>query len=100
MQVLSEAERKAAFDKLPAWSLVENRDAISRTIRFADFNAAWGFMNRVAMAAEKMDHHPEWFNVWNRVDIVLSTHDAGGLTQRDIALAETIDKFAAEASGK
>ena len=98
MRVLDETERAAAFKTLPRWSLVENRDAITRTLRFKDFNAAWGFMNRVALAAEAMDHHPEWFNVWNRVDITLSTHDAGGLTQRDVDLATRIDAFA-EAGG-
>ena len=99
MQVLNETERATAFQGLPGWSQVENRDAITRTIRFKDFNAAWGFMNRVALAAEQMDHHPEWFNVWNRVDIVLSTHDAGGLTQRDIDLAKRIDEFASDSGG-
>lgn len=98
MQVLNETERETAFKELPGWSQVENRDAITRTIRFKDFNAAWGFMNRVALAAERMDHHPEWFNVWNRVDIVLSTHDAGGLTRRDIDLAKRIDAFANDAA--
>ena len=96
MQVLSETERKTALEDLAEWSLVENRDAITRTIRFKDFSAAWGFMNRVALAAESMNHHPEWFNVWNRVDIVLSTHDAGGLTALDIDLARRIDALAKE----
>ncbi|HLG87898.1 MAG TPA: 4a-hydroxytetrahydrobiopterin dehydratase [Alphaproteobacteria bacterium] len=99
MQPLNDAERKAALSELSGWSLVENRDAISRSIRFKDFSAAWGFMSRVALAAEAMDHHPEWFNVWNRVDIVLSTHDAGGLTKRDIDLARRIDALAAAAAG-
>ena len=74
--------------------MVEGRDALSRTFKFADFSAAFGFMTRVALAAEKLDHHPEWFNVWNRVEITLSTHDAGGLTERDIKLAKIIDKLA------
>jgi 4a-hydroxytetrahydrobiopterin dehydratase len=99
MQPLNDTERKAALSELSGWSLVENRDAISRTIRFKDFSAAWGFMSRVALAAEAMDHHPEWFNVWNRVDIVLSTHDAGGLTKRDIDLARRINALADEAAG-
>ena len=70
---------------------MEGRDAIAKSFRFADFNAAFAFMTRVALMAEKSDHHPEWFNVWNRVDIVLSTHDAGGLSERDVALAQFID---------
>lgn len=97
MQPLSDAERQAALAELTHWRLQQGRDAIERRLKFADFNAAWGFMTRVALVAEKMDHHPEWSNVWNRVDIVLSTHDAKGLTQRDIALARKIDAFAAEA---
>jgi 4a-hydroxytetrahydrobiopterin dehydratase len=97
MQPFDEAERAAALAELTEWRLQEGRDAIARSLSFADFNAAWGFMTRVAMAAEKMDHHPEWSNVWNRVDIVLSTHDAKGLTQRDVALARRIDAFASEA---
>jgi 4a-hydroxytetrahydrobiopterin dehydratase len=84
-------QRDAALAGLPDWQLVEGRDAITRTVKFADFSAAFGFMTRVALAAEKLDHHPEWTNVWNRVDITLSTHDAGGLTDRDIKLAKTID---------
>lgn len=99
MQVLSDAERKTALAELTAWRPVEGRDAITRTIRFKDFSAAWGFMNRVALVAEAMNHHPEWFNVWNRVDIVLSTHDAGGLTSLDIALARRVDSLAGEAAG-
>ena len=97
MQTLNDAERTAALAELGAWRLKEGRDAIERSLRFADFNAAWGFMTRVALEAEKADHHPEWSNVWNRVDIVLSTHDAGGLSQRDVALARKIDAFAGEA---
>jgi 4a-hydroxytetrahydrobiopterin dehydratase len=97
MQPLSDAERKTALAELSQWRLQQGRDAIERSLKFADFNAAWGFMTRVALEAEKMDHHPEWSNVWNRVDIVLSTHDAKGLTHRDIALARKIDAFAGEA---
>jgi 4a-hydroxytetrahydrobiopterin dehydratase len=78
--------------------MVDGRDAITRSFHFADFNAAWGFMTRVALAAEAANHHPEWFNVWNRVDITLSTHDAGGLTAKDIALAKRVDQFAEAAS--
>jgi len=93
-------QRKAALDGLPAWTAVDGRDAITRTIKFADFSEAFGFMTRVALAAEKLDHHPEWSNVWNRVEITLSTHDAGGLTQRDIDLAKIIDKIAGPGTGK
>jgi 4a-hydroxytetrahydrobiopterin dehydratase len=85
---------RAALAELPLWKLQSGRDAIERSIRFTDFSTAWGFMNRVALAAEAADHHPEWFNVYNKVDIVLSTHDAGGLTERDIALARKIDAYA------
>lgn len=79
---------------LPLWQMVEGRDAIRRRFRFADFSAAWGFMARVALLAEKLDHHPEWSNVWNRVEILLTTHDAGGLSARDVALAQAIDAIA------
>ena len=88
---LSEAERTGLAQALPAWAMVEGRDAIRREFRFGNFSEAWGFMSRVALLAEKHDHHPEWFNVWNRVEIVLSTHDAGGLSARDIQLARAID---------
>jgi 4a-hydroxytetrahydrobiopterin dehydratase len=88
---LTAAERAALPQTLPGWSLVEGRDAITRSFRFADFAAAWGFMSRVALLAEKAGHHPEWFNVWNRVDITLTTHDAGGLSAQDVALATAID---------
>ncbi|MDE2335272.1 MAG: 4a-hydroxytetrahydrobiopterin dehydratase [Rhodospirillales bacterium] len=77
----------------PAWELVEGRDAIARSFRFADFSTAFAFMTRVALLAEKLDHHPEWSNVYNRVDIVLSTHDARGLTERDLELALAIDRL-------
>ncbi len=85
---LSGAARNEALAGLEGWTEVPGRDAIARSYRFADFNAAFAFMTRVALKAEKMDHHPEWFNVYNKVDIVLSTHDAGGLTMRDIKLAK------------
>ena len=91
MQTLSAAERDTLAGTLPEWRLVEGRDAITRALRFADFSAAWGFMSRVALLAEKHDHHPEWSNTYNRVVITLSTHDAGGLTRRDLALAQAID---------
>lgn len=90
--VLPQISVEDALAMLPQWQKAEDaRPAIFRSLRFADFNAAFGFMSRVAIQAEKSDHHPEWSNVWNRVDIVLTTHDAGGVTQRDIDLANFID---------
>lgn len=86
--------RAKALRDLKAWKEVEGRDAITRSLRFTDFNAAFGFMTRVALMADKLDHHPEWSNVYNRVEIVLSTHDAGGLSARDVALAKFIDSMA------
>lgn len=80
-----------AIAQLSGWSAVSGRDAIAKTYKFADFNAAFGFMARVALLAEKMDHHPEWSNVYNRVEVVLTTHDAGGVTQKDIDLARFMD---------
>ena len=91
IQKLTGAARAAALGEIPEWHEVQGRDAIQRRFTFADFNAAFGFMTRAALVAEKMDHHPEWSNVWNRVDVALSTHDAGGLTTRDIALAKAMD---------
>ncbi len=88
---LSEGHRSESLAAIPDWSYDEARDAITRRFTFADFNAAFGFMTRVALLAEKADHHPEWSNVWNRVDVLLTTHDAGGLSQRDIAMAQAID---------
>ena len=88
---LDPAERAAALAALPKWGAVKDRDAIFRSITFADFNAAFAFMSRVALKAEKMDHHPEWFNVYNRVDITLATHECGGLSSRDIDMARFID---------
>jgi len=88
----------AALARLPGWSAVDGRDAIAKTFRFADFNAAFGWMTRIALAAEKADHHPEWFNVYNRVDVTLSTHDAGGVTELDVALALIMDAAAAAGS--
>jgi 4a-hydroxytetrahydrobiopterin dehydratase len=86
--------RSDALASLTAWKEVPGRDAIQRSLAFADFNHAWGFMTRVALAAEKADHHPEWSNVYNKVEIVLSTHDAGGLSEKDVALARFIDSIA------
>ena len=80
--------------KLPQWKMASGRDAIERSFKFKDFNAAFGFMTRAALVAEQMNHHPEWFNVWNRVDVTLSTHDAGGLTELDVKLAEAMDRIA------
>lgn len=94
---LTPEARAAGLAALPAWREVADRDAITRSLRFADFGAAFGFMTRVALVAESMDHHPEWFNVYNRVDITLSTHDAGGLSARDLQLAAAIDRIAADA---
>ena len=85
----------AALKDLPAWAATEGRDAIQRTYRFKDFNAAFGFMSRVALAAEKLDHHPEWFNVYNRVEVTLATHDADGVTALDLQLARFMDEVAA-----
>jgi 4a-hydroxytetrahydrobiopterin dehydratase len=90
---LTDAERAALPAMLPAWRMVAGRDAIQRDFAFRDFGEAWGFMARVALLAEKQDHHPEWSNVWNRVSITLSTHDAGGLSARDITLAQAIDQL-------
>lgn len=83
--------RRAALGELQGWSEAADRDAIVKTYRFADFNAAFGFMTRVALLAETFDHHPEWFNVYNRVDITLTSHDVAGLSRRDIELAKAID---------
>jgi 4a-hydroxytetrahydrobiopterin dehydratase len=89
---------EAALARLDGWCAVEGRDAIEREFRFKDFNAAFGFMSRVALYAERHDHHPEWSNVYNRVTITLATHDAGGVTDKDVALAHFIDE-AAHSSG-
>ena len=94
VQKLAGEARKAALAKLPGWTEVKDRDAITRTFEFKDFNAAFGFMTRAALVAEKLDHHPEWFNVYRKVEVTLSTHDAGGLTERDVALAEAMNRIA------
>ncbi|MBS7812807.1 4a-hydroxytetrahydrobiopterin dehydratase [Roseococcus pinisoli] len=88
-----DAAGRAKLAELSGWRLVEGRDAIRRDFRFASFSEAWGFMTRVALLAEAQDHHPEWSNVYNRVEIVLSTHDAGGLSARDLRLAADIDRL-------
>ena len=84
----------AALAQLPAWSAADGRDAIVRTFKFADFGAAFGWMAQVALAAEKLDHHPEWFNVYNRVEVLLATHDADGVTELDVTLAKIMDAAA------
>ena len=91
IEQLSEAERADALDGLAEWDYDESRDAITRSIVFSDFAEAFGFMTQVALLAERADHHPEWTNVWNRVEILLTTHDAGGLSERDVELATAID---------
>ena len=91
---LTGTARSDALAALKHWQEVPGRDAIQRSLTFADFNHAWGFMTKVALAAEKADHHPEWSNVYNKVEITLSTHDAGGLSDKDVALAKFIDQVA------
>ena len=86
--------RKTALAKLTAGARSKDRDAISRKFTFKDFNEAFGFMTRAALVAEKLDHHPEWFNVYNRVEVTLATHDAGGVTERDVELAAAMDRLA------
>ncbi len=93
VQLLDEKARVAALAALPGWKYDMEAKGIRRYFKFDDFAAAFGFMTRVAILAEKADHHPEWFNVYNRVDILLTTHDVGGLSQRDIDLALAIDGF-------
>ncbi|HVL70467.1 MAG TPA: 4a-hydroxytetrahydrobiopterin dehydratase [Beijerinckiaceae bacterium] len=94
MERLSESERAELLPALDGWSLVEGRDAIRKRYDFADFVQAFGFMARVALVAERMNHHPEWSNVYRTVEVVLSTHDAGGLTRRDVELAQRMDQLA------
>jgi 4a-hydroxytetrahydrobiopterin dehydratase len=93
-QKLTAEVRKSALARLAGWAKVGGRDAITKTFVFKDFNQAFGFMTRVAQIAEKMDHHPEWFNVYKTVEVTLSTHDAGGVTELDVKLAEAMDKLA------
>ena len=94
MKKLEGPARKEALARLKDWAEVSGRDAIYRKFTFGDFSEAFGFMTRAALAAEKADHHPEWFNVYKTVEVTLSTHDAGGLTERDLKLAETMDRLA------
>ncbi len=95
---LTDTARAEALRTLDKWSLVEDREAITRSFKFADFSAAFGFMTRVALLAERLDHHPEWRNVWSTVEVTLTTHDAGGLTERDVAMARAMDVYAAAAA--
>ncbi|WP_374399623.1 4a-hydroxytetrahydrobiopterin dehydratase [Niveibacterium sp.] len=88
---LTDVERHAALAALKGWAHEAGRDVLVKHFKFRDFSEAWGFMNRVALLAEKHDHHPEWSNVYNRVEILLTTHDAGGLSARDVAMAKAID---------
>jgi 4a-hydroxytetrahydrobiopterin dehydratase len=88
---LTDAERAALGTTIPSWTPALDKDAIRREFKFADFSAAWGFMARVALLAEKLDHHPEWSNVYNTVRIELTTHDTGGLSDNDVKLAKAID---------
>ena len=91
LERLSGVARDKALAELAGWAVVPDRDAIQKSFRFKDFNEAFGFMTRVALLADKADHHPEWSNVYNRVEILLTTHDADGLSARDVALAKAID---------
>ena len=94
--LLSPEARGRVLTALPEWTMHDERDALVRHLKFSDFKAAFGFMSRVALKAEQMNHHPEWSNVWNRVDITLATHDTGGLTELDVELAEYIERCVAE----
>ena len=94
MTKLAIEELKQALKRLPDWDLAPGREAITRKFQFVDFDAAFAFMTRAALMAAKMDHHPEWSNVYNRVEVTLATHDAGGVTQKDIELAAAMDGYA------
>jgi len=91
---LENEARALALKELPDWREVRGRDAITRKFEFENFNQAFAFMTRVALLAEKMDHHPEWFNVYNKVEVTLATHDAGGVTEKDIKMATAMDGYA------
>ena len=91
VEKLDESEAKAALAQLDGWEFDRDGDAMRKVFKFSDFSEAWGFMSRIALIAEDADHHPEWFNVYNKVDITLTTHDAGGLSKRDIAMAKAIE---------
>lgn len=100
VQTLDAAARRDALDSLPGWAEAAGRDALVRGYRFKDFADAFAFMTRCALAADRMDHHPEWTNVYNRVEVTLATHEAGGVTERDIALARVMDAAAAALGGR
>ena len=91
---LAASKRRSALEEVPNWNEIDGRDAITRTFNFTNFSAAFAFMMRVALRAEQMNHHPEWFNVYNRVEVTLATHDAGGITEKDIDLAIFMDELA------
>ena len=93
--LLTQSERQEALNGLTGWEMVADRDAITRRFEFKNFIDAFSFMTRCALVAEKMNHHPEWFNVYNRVDVTLATHDAGGVTSKDTELAKAMDAIAA-----
>ena len=97
---LTGAARQTALHALHGWSEVEDRDAIRKSFHFSDFSEAWGFLSRIALCAEKMDHHPEIFNVYNRVEIILSTHDVDGVSEKDVRLAQAIDELAPQRDRK
>jgi 4a-hydroxytetrahydrobiopterin dehydratase len=99
MAKLTIEELKGALRRLPDWQLAKDREAITRKFQFVDFDAAFSFMTRTALLASKMDHHPEWLNVYNRVEVTLATHDEGGVTPKDIQLATAMDGYASLMSG-
>ena len=95
IRTLNQEERATLREDLPEWQLAGARDALTRSFKFSDFNEAFGFMTRVALLADKMDHHPEWSNIYNKVEITLTTHDCNGLSTRDVVLAQAIDRLVA-----
>ncbi len=94
VEKLTDEARAAALAELDGWQLVDGRDAIEKRFAFKDFNRAWAFMSRAALKAEQMNHHPEWFNVYNRVEVTLATHDVDGLSEKDVRLAKFMDSVA------
>lgn len=98
VEKLSEEEITQAMQELTGWSRSEGKEAIEKTFNFKNFSQAWAFMSRSALLAEKMNHHPEWFNVWNRVEVTLNTHDVGGLSELDMKMARLMNKYEAEMS--
>ena len=100
MAKLSIDDLKQALKRLPDWQLAKDREAIVRKFQFVDFDAAFAFMTRCALLAAKMDHHPEWFNVYNKVDVLLATHDDNGVSQKDVEMATAMDGYAAMGGGK